>query len=322
LIIERTETWGKIKYDTSQHRFSYVNNNRPNAVAYARLPVLLNVDVTMRCNMNCLHCLAKDFNKKEDLEISNKLLDWINESPFMVIVLTGGEPLLPEYETKVLTLLRKIHNKGLIIDTNGTFFPSFTLLKTILEKNVLIRVSWDSVRPQDEIYLRRVKPNAKLNDRINLEYYYRKLNILERLENAGIKVAVQSVIHKWNMQSIENMPKALHAFSICQWYLQRFIPSFNYSDWKYEVSKSKYNEITTKLSKICHEYNITCVTKKDRRHNCVFLLIGKGVLYTQSENPGQKIRLGTIDSEISWFDYVSSADHMERYYYRVLECDV
>jgi len=187
LIIERTETWGKIKYDTSQHRFSYVNNNRPNAVAYARLPVLLNVDVTMRCNMNCLHCLAKDFNKKEDLEISNKLLDWINESPFMVIVLTGGEPLLPEYETKVLTLLRKIHNKGLIIDTNGTFFPSFTLLKTILEKNVLIRVSWDSVRPQDEIYLRRVKPNAKLNDRINLEYYYRKLNILERLENAGIK---------------------------------------------------------------------------------------------------------------------------------------
>jgi len=315
MIVKRKEPWGEIRYDTSRHRFSYENTNGKDAIPYAEEPVLLNIDLTMKCNMDCLHCVAKDFGEIEDLVISKKLLNWINKTPFLVVVITGGEPLLPEYEEQLKTLLRETRNKGLIVDTNGTIFPSHSVIETIRDTNTLVRISWDSTRPQDETFFRHVKSNTKRKDDINIEYFYRKFELIQRLLEAGINVAVQSVLHKENSGSINNMPQALHEYSIRKWYIQRFIPSYMRADKKYEVSKSEYDEITKELTKKCYEYDIECITKKDQRHNCVVLLVGKGILYTQGEKPRQKIRLGTIeDPEIRYFDYISSADHALRYY--------
>jgi hypothetical protein len=44
------------------------------------------------------------------------------------------------------------------------------------------------------------------------------------------------------------------------------------------------------------------------------MLVGDGFLYTQGEKPRQKIPLGRIGSDIRYFEYISSADHAERYY--------
>lgn len=314
MIIEREEPWGKLCYDTLRHRFSYTPYENRNATPYAGYPVLLNVDLTFKCNMDCMHCVAKDFGPTEDLVISKKLLDWVNSEPFMVVVVTGGEPLLPDYESQLISLLREIRNKGLVVDTNGTIFPSDSVIKTILATRALVRVSWDSTRSYDETYFRRAKANTRPDEKINLEYYRRKIEIIRRLRSAGVNVAVQSVIQNKNLYSIFDMPKALQALSVSQWYLQRFIPSHKATGKSFEVSNERYGEIITKLIGICREKNIECIAKKDRRHNCVFLLVGNGVLYTQGEKPGEKISLGPIDSEMGYFEYVSSADHAERYY--------
>jgi MoaA/NifB/PqqE/SkfB family radical SAM enzyme len=314
MIIERKEAWGKLSYDTSQHRFSYTQINGKDAIPYAQLPVVLNVDLTMKCNMDCWHCVAKDFDQAVDLVISTKLVNWINRSPFMVVVITGGEPLLPEYENQLITLLREIRNKGLIVDTNGTILPSPSVIKTILDTGALVRISWDAARPQDEAYFRRVKSNTKPDDEINTENYYRKRDMIPRLRSLGVNVAVQSVVHRENLTSILNMPAKLREFSVNQWYIQRFIPSYKATRESLEVSDDVYDQVTAELTELCHEANIECITKKDRRHNSVFLLVGDGLLYTQGQKPRQKIPIGTIDSEIRYFDYVSSADHAERYY--------
>jgi MoaA/NifB/PqqE/SkfB family radical SAM enzyme len=314
MTVEREEAWGKLVYDISQHHFSCIHTDEKDAIPYSEQPVVLNVDLTMKCNMDCLHCVAKDFGQTEDLVISKKLLNWINRSPFMVVVVTGGEPLLPEYEKQLITLLRETRNKGLIVDTNGTIFPSHSVIETILDTRALVRISWDSTRSYDETYFRRVKPNTKPNEEINLEYYHRKIDLIRRLRNAGVNVAVQTVVQKRNLISILDMPRALHELSVSQWYLQRFIPSYKAASKNFEVSNDKYDEVSAKLIKRCHEANVDCITKKDRRHNCVVLLVGDGVLYTQGEKPREKIRLGTIDDEIRYFEYISSADHAERYY--------
>ena len=309
MIIEREEGWGKLRYDTLTHQFSRVQKNGKDAIPYARDPVVLNVDLTMKCNMACKHCVTKDFGQMEDLVISTKVIDWINESPFMVMVITGGEPFLTEYENQLTTLLREVHGKGLIVDTNGTILPSDSVINAILETNTLVRISWDSSRPQDEIYFRQAKPQNR-----SMEYYYKKLDMVRRLRAEGINVAVQSVIHKKNLSSITDMPAKLREFSIKQWYIQRFIPSYKASDGSFEVSSSKHNEVTTELIEKCRRENIECITKKDRRHNSVVLLVGDGFLYTQGEKPRQKIPLGTIQSEVRYFEYVSLSDHSERYY--------
>ena len=314
MTVERKEAWGRLIYDTSQHRFSYIHTDEKDAIPYAEEPVVLNVDLTMKCNMDCLHCVAKDFGQTEDLVISRKLLDWIHKSPFMVVVITGGEPLLPEYENQLVTLLRETRNKGLVVDTNGTIFPSDSVIDTIRNTSTLVRVSWDSTRSYDETYFRRVKLNKRSNEDINLEYYHKKLDVIRRLQNSSVHVAVQSVVHKRNMISILDMPKALSELSICRWYLQRFIPSYKAVGESYEVSNDEYERVTGKLTRKCQGIGVECITKKDRRHNCVVLLVGNGILYTQGEKPREKIRLGTIDDEIRFFEYISFADHAERYY--------
>jgi len=315
MIIEREEAWGKLRYDISQHRFSCVHTDEKDATPYADRPVVLNVDLTMKCNMDCLHCVAKDFGEIEDLVISKRLLNWINRSDFMVVVITGGEPLLPEYEKQLITLLRETRGKGLVVDTNGTIFPSHSVIETILDTNALVRVSWDSIRVYDETYFRRVKLNTKHDEEINKEYFNRKVDTMLRLQDAGVNVAVQTVVHKKNIGSLEYIPAKLREFSIKQWYLQRFIPSRKATGENFEVSNDKYDKVTVELIEMCGKANIECIKKKDRRHNCVVLLVGDGVLYTQGEKPRQKIPIGTIDDpEIRYFDYISSADHAERYY--------
>jgi len=314
MIIEKQYSWGKLKYDTSAHRFSLVHTNGKTVIPYLNQPVVLNAYLTMNCNMNCRHCVTKDFGETRDLVISNRLINWINGSPFMVLVITGGEPLLPEYEAKLMILLQETQRKGLIIDTNGTLFPSSFILDTIVQTNTLVRVSWDSTRSYDEIYFRQAMRNTKQNEAINLEYYHKKIDTIQRLRTAGIKVAVQSVIHKQNRGSIIHMTEALRELSLDKWYIQRFVPSYKAATQNFEVSNSEYDEVTEELTERCHEVNIECIIKKDRRHNCIVQLVGDGLVYTQGEKPREKIPLGKIDSDISYFEYISSADHAERYY--------
>jgi MoaA/NifB/PqqE/SkfB family radical SAM enzyme len=314
VILKRKEAWGEIKYDTSEHRFFPIQTNGKGAIPYPANPIVLNIDLTMKCNMDCMHCVTKDFDQAEDLVISKKLVDWINREPFMVVVITGGEPLLPEYENHLMTLLKGIRGKGLIVDTNGTILPSHSVIETIRDNRALVRISWDSLRPSDETYFRHVKPDTKRNHDINLEYYNRKVDVIHRLCSASVNVAIQSVVQKKNLISIVDMPAVLRKLSIKKWYIQRFIPSHKANGKNFEVSNLQYDQVTSKLIKKCHEGGIECMAKKDRRHNCVILLVGDGVLYTQGEKPQQKLQLGTIDSEIRYFDYVSSADHAERYY--------
>ena len=201
-MLSRKEGWGVIKYDTKNHNFILLENEYKGITPYlVRDPVVLNIDLTVDCNMDCDHCVAKDLELYgvRDLELSQKLTNWINESPFLVIVITGGEPLLPEKEDLLLSLLNSIKKKGIIIDTNGTIKPSEKVLKKIKEKNVLLRISQDSVRPQDEIYFRKVSRNENLN----FSAFFKKI---QRTSN-GIVWIYREDIREKNIA--ENLTKTL-----------------------------------------------------------------------------------------------------------------
>ena len=325
MILKREEPWGKLLYDTSKHRFwidrsidSRIQTNGKDLTPYVLDPVVLNAYLTMKCNLNCRHCVTKDFDKKDDLVISEELINWINESKFMVVVITGGEPLLPEYENQLVRLLREIHGKGLVVDTNGTIFPSRSVIETILDTNALVRISWDTTYPKGELYFRHAitKSPLKRNYRENYKWHEKKLyEIIPRFRSAGVNLAIQSVVHRHNLDSIFSIAEVLrYKYSINQWYIQRFIPAHRATQESLVVSTDTYERVVQKLIETCRSMKIECITKKDRRHNCVVMLIGDGFLYTQGEEPGLKIPLGRIGSNIRYFDYMSFADHAERYY--------
>lgn len=315
MILRREEPWGEIQYDTVKHSFSYNTNSEIDMVPYSENPVLLNLELTLQCNMDCSHCVAKDFDELVDLQVNDELIKWINESPFLVIVITGGEPLLPGYEKELVTLLRKIKKKGLIIDTNGTIIPSKLVVNAIRKTNTLVRISWDSVSADIEGTFRKHRSTLKASAPENLDCFNKKFELMDFFNREGISYAIQTVLNKSNKNELDKMVDYLGKSLIKKWYIQKFIPAHKRNRGNIALSKTEYTQITSKLITECKKYDIECVTKKDLRHNCVFLLVGSGILYTQSQAPGKKNPIATIhDPEINYFEFVSAGDHAERYY--------
>lgn len=322
MIIKRKEGWGDVRYDLVNHDFSYNYINdfvRPNP--YLSQPVLLNIDLTFRCNMKCIHCVAKDMEEmlvnrygNSDLVISDRLINDINESPFIAIVITGGEPLLPEYENQIVKLLEKIKNKAIIIDTNGTISPSIKLINLLKSKKAMLRVSWDIPVPSDECQLRKYPDDLYKNPQ---HYMESKEKLIKYFLKNQITTGIQTVIHGQNFRNrnMYSFPKKLKSMGINKWYLQRFIPSYRAkTDTKFIIPIKEYEEAVKKIKKAAQESDVTCTTKKDRRHNSVFLLVRDGDIYTQSDEiAGQKIFIGRINNIKDWFRYVSSSDHSVRY---------
>ena len=313
MLIRREETWGQLVYDTREHRFFCISNLRPKKVPYITKPIVLNCDLTFECNMDCLYCVAKDMKDftYDDLVVGKKLITNINKSDFMVIVITGGEPLLDEYAPKLLELIDGLEEKGIIVDTNGTAMPNPTLLKSLKRKNVLLRISFDSPRPQDEWNVRIAKGGKSTTQKL----YEKKLSVIQDLRAKGLKVAIQSVLHGKNLVSILDMPKLLSKWSIKQWYVQRFIPSYKLKDdSRFSLEIHEYERVIHRLEAKAAEDGIFCLTKKDRRHNSVFLLVGDGKIFTQGDRPGEKVFIGELGDIVNHFELVSSSEHSMRYY--------
>ena len=227
--IKRQEPWGYIIYDTSTHDFQLqINSKTATPHPYPSNPLVLCVYLSFACNLNCRHCVVRDFGipdhfGKTDM-YDSKLIKAINESPFMVVDITGGEPLLPRLELNLIHLLSGLRGKGLMIDTNGTVFPSKPVLGLLKEKQVLVRVSWDTLNPNDEVKLRSF-PKGLYES--NQQYIDSKISILSKFNNSGVSTAVQTVISGINStgNKLTDFPKLLKSLDIDKWYLQRYIPS-------------------------------------------------------------------------------------------------
>ncbi len=321
MIINRKETWGNLSYDTKNHIFKYDLKGDISEQPFVSKPIVLNVDLTFKCNMDCVHCVARDTAEilggveNADLKITHELIEKINLSDFIVVVITGGEPLLEDYEDRFMSLINGLKNKGIIIDTNGTIFPSERLLKILRIKDALVRVSWDIPNPKEEYKLRKY-PHEMYEDKD--EYIMEKMRVIRYLIDNGIEIAIQSVLHGQNYgdSTFYRFPAKLKELGVHKWYIQRFIPSYKkIADRRYLLSISEYNNSIQKVIRRSCGYNIKCYTKKDRRHNSVFLLVRNGEIYTQNDDvAGEKIFLGKIGEIKHYFEFVSSSEHSVRYY--------
>ena len=321
MIITNLETWGKLLYDTTSHQFSYNIESDISEQPYVTKPIVLNCYLTYKCNMDCIHCVAKDMETVNDtgIIVTDSLIERINKSPFMVVVITGGEPLLPECESRLIDFVDGMRNKGIVIDTNGLIMPSSRLLKYLVNKNILLRISLDSSVPKHESNL-RVLPNDK-NKRKSKSAYYRKIDILEELIKNNVRVSIQSVLYKKNIDSIFNLMDYIKDRNINSWYIQRLIPTYKLKptgkrgkDEPFFLEAEVYEDIIAKLKSLSKECSVECITKKDRRHNCVFIMINSGLIYTTSDTGYQRVFIGKIGEINNYFELVSASEHSVRYY--------
>jgi len=226
---------------------------------------------------------------------------------------------LPECESRLIGFIDGIKNKGIVIDTNGLNMPSSRLLKYLVNKNVLLRISLDSSLPEHELNL-RVLPNDK-NKHKSESAYYRKIDILEELMKDNVEVSIQSVLYKKNVDSIFNLIDYMKDRNINSWYIQRLIPTHKLAptgkrgkDEPFFIETEVYEDAIVKLRRLSKKHNVKCITKKDRRHNCVFIMINSGLIYSTSDIGYGRVFLGKIGDIDNYFEFVSASEHSARYY--------
>lgn len=88
-----------------------------------KIPLIINFEVTLRCNLNCIHCYhpndKKNLNEELTFKQIEKLLMSLKESGTMFLIFTGGEPFLRNDIADILEKAKELEF-AIFIFTNGT----------------------------------------------------------------------------------------------------------------------------------------------------------------------------------------------------------
>lgn len=208
-------------------------------------------NITNKCNENCKFCYRKICNDNT-LNQNKKIFDNLSQIKVDKITFSGGEPLLYENLFELVDYIKlKQPNIKLSLTTNGQIIDD-EILEKIIERFDWISFSIDS-------------SNIKINEEIG-----RGKNHLENIEklllkcNNKIKLKINTVANKYNLDDLENIYNIISKFNISRWKIFRFYSLrtgrkneklFYINDSESKVIEDYVNKKQEKNSKIKIHYN-------------------------------------------------------------------
>jgi radical SAM protein with 4Fe4S-binding SPASM domain len=174
-----------------------------------RIPISGSLELTHRCNFNCVHCYLgpqSERLKKEAVEMSTdrilSLLDEITAAGCLNLLITGGEPLIRE---DFPVIYRHAKKNGLLI----TLFTNGTLLNgKVLDLFVDL--------PPLEVEISIYGSTASTYERITRVpgSYERCFQNIERLLEKDIKVNLKTILMTINSHELEEMENIAGKFGV------------------------------------------------------------------------------------------------------------
>ncbi|MBN1905355.1 MAG: mycofactocin radical SAM maturase [Deltaproteobacteria bacterium] len=160
-----------------------------------RAPVNVTWEITLKCNLHCVHCLSGSGEaSKDELTTSEcmRLIDELSAIKVFQVNIGGGEPFIRE---DFLDLLDYSHKKGLVtcVSTNGTLIDN-TIARRLAKMEMLyLQVSLDGV-------------DEATNDTIRGKGTYRKIiNAIETLTANNVKFSINTVLTRTNFEQLESL---------------------------------------------------------------------------------------------------------------------
>ena len=168
--------------------------------------------ITTKCNQGCKYCYG--FTNINDLGYADnlKVLDNLIDSGLTHITWTGGEALLyPYFKELVKTSKEKgIHNK---LVTNGIFLSEVQDIDEYIENLESITLSIDSISNEINQEL------GKIDNHLNIIK-----NVLDKTKNKKIKININTVLSKKNINNLQELGEFLNNYNIDTWKILKFMP--------------------------------------------------------------------------------------------------
>src|SRR5919202_766730 len=248
------------------------NNNNgdiPNKMlvdGFGRVARKLRLSLTDRCNMQCIYCMPRDPNKKEDKSGSNNndidnnkaiAKRWLDNDEILSyeellrvskimarlgiekIRLTGGEPLLrPKVEGLIVGLSKINGIKSISMTTNGFYLGKKA---DLLKKSGLqsVNISLDTFKA------------GRFKAMCGIDGLHKVLNSIYASENAGLKVKINIVVVRgWNDDEVVDFANFARETGHIVRFIE-FMPLDGSGIWSPDLVVSKSEIISTIRNKIC-----------------------------------------------------------------------
>lgn len=269
------------------------------AILCSQKPILINWLITGGCPLNCKYCYAQDLmNGKyrepslaEIKDIANSILEF---EP-LVVVLTGGDPLVSPHLGEAIELL---HGKvGIIIDTSA-YSLNQDHIDLFKEYNVFVRISLDSEIPKINDSLRPALVNSKRVNRPFSNNVEVAVNGILKCIDHNIRIAVQSVATNKNRSDFMVLGDKLFKLGVSGWRILMIAPSStNFEAYLKlsgdEISQRRFYKYILKKLKTKHtndwERKMSVQVAGNRVPNAVILVAPDGTFLTESQLKGQEV---------------------------------
>jgi radical SAM protein with 4Fe4S-binding SPASM domain len=166
-------------------------------IPFLSAPTSVDVFVTSRCNLRCVHCFSSREGKgNRDLSIQEleSIFSQLERMGVMEVRLTGGEPLLhPEVQALLAIIQKKRFRKVLI--TNGTVLDEENV-RRLKEAGVIPTVSLEDVNAEEHDVFSGVAGSFK-----------RTMTALNLLQKQGVQYGINCCLHRGNLNRCEDVIK-------------------------------------------------------------------------------------------------------------------
>ncbi len=180
-------------------------------------PRVLALELTRRCNLNCIHCRAAAGETAPEGELSADeyfaLIDDVASFASPILILTGGEPLLRE---DLFEIAAHAAESGLrvAVSTNGTLVDEETARRLLAAGVKTCSISLDGSSPEVHDDFRK-QPGA----------FEASLRGMRILKDAGVKVQVNTSLTRRNMDDLDNIYKLVKRQDADAWHVFMLVPT-------------------------------------------------------------------------------------------------
>lgn len=156
--------------------------------------MIISWNTTNKCNMYCDHCYRESGEESAGeltTEQGKKLITEIKKAGFMIMIFSGGEPLM---RPDIVELIAHARNEGLrpVIGSNGTLLTEELALRLKEAGAVRIGISLDSMDPVKHNQLRKYE-----------KAYEEAVRGMEICNKVGLEFQIHTTVMKWNLPEME-----------------------------------------------------------------------------------------------------------------------